>query len=274
MDSYLQSTVETDRFQMDYIKFGHGDRPFVVLPGSMFRPLSFYAAGIADAFASFGDSYTVYALSRRRNLPEKYTVWEMADDTVAALGQLGVRNADIFGASLGGMIALAIAAAYPDVPHGVIVSSALGEQNPVSIRVFDEWLRQAEEEAPKTLVKHAFSQIFSASYCEQNHCALEAFAAETSQQDADRFAREIYACRHFDIGDQSDRIRCHALIVGATGDNTLTGDASVRIAEKIGCQCVLYDGYSHAVYDEAPDFRPQMRKALAAFREEDMHCEK
>ena len=31
------------------------------------------------------------------------------------------------------------------------------------------------------------------------------------------------------------------------------------MAEKIGCEVLVYEGFSHAVYDEAPDYLEQVK---------------
>ena len=38
----------------------------------------------------------------------------------------------------------------------------------------------------------------------------------------------------------------------------------ISSADALGCECVLYDGYSHAVYDEAPDYRTHLKRFFEA----------
>ena len=49
---------------------------------------------------------------------------QMADDTVAALGQLGVEKADFFGYSMGSDVALHIVVRHPDVVRKLVLASA------------------------------------------------------------------------------------------------------------------------------------------------------
>ncbi|MBR6311681.1 MAG: hypothetical protein IKR51_01740 [Oscillospiraceae bacterium] len=43
--------------------------------------------------------------------------------------------------------------------------------------------------------------------------------------------------------------------------------AAVRaVAEGIGCGIYMYEGYSHAVYDEAPDFRGRLKAFFDSVR--------
>jgi len=57
--------------------------------------------------------YRVYVFDRRKDMPAGYTVRRMAEDTLAVMRSLGIFRADLFGASQGGMIALAMAALQP-----------------------------------------------------------------------------------------------------------------------------------------------------------------
>lgn len=49
-------------------------------------------------------------------------------------------------------------------------------------------------------------------------------------------------------------ITCPVYVFAGSKDNTLGVEGSIEIAEKLGCYIKVYDGYSHAVYDELPGF--------------------
>ena len=40
------------------------------------------------------------------------------------------------------------------------------------------------------------------------------------------------------------------------------GQASVEIAEKLGCECFLYEDLGHAAYEEAKDFNERVLRFL------------
>ena len=68
----------------------------------------------------------------------------------------------------------------------------------------------------------------------------------------------VEACVGYDIYAELDRISCPVLVIGDKDDKVLGGAASVEIAEKLGCELYMYDGYGHAVYDEAPDYKQRL----------------
>ena len=108
-------TVRTEGFSMRFFRFGTGDRPFVILPGLSVQSVMGAADAVAAAYADFAERYTVYLFDRREELPEQYSVYRMGLDTAAAMRALGLYDADIFGASQGGMIAQVIAIEAPEL---------------------------------------------------------------------------------------------------------------------------------------------------------------
>jgi pimeloyl-ACP methyl ester carboxylesterase len=73
-------------------------------------------------------------------------------------------------------------------------------------------------------------------------------------KDVQRFIILAKACLTCNTYEILDRIRCPVLVLGGRQDKVVTGEASVEIAEKMGCKIHLYDELGHAVYEEAKDF--------------------
>ena len=89
---------------MDYVKFGRGRKSFVILPGLSIHSVTRYADSIAESYKDFTDDYTVYLFDRAKDIREGYSVRDMAADTAAAMSELHIENADVFGASQGGPV--------------------------------------------------------------------------------------------------------------------------------------------------------------------------
>ena len=108
-------TLNIGDITMDYICFGTGKRILVMLPGlgDGLRTVKGTAVPLAFAYREFCKDFTVYAFSRKNELPEGYTTRDMAKDQAEAMGQLGIPKADILGVSMGGMIAQHLAIDYP-----------------------------------------------------------------------------------------------------------------------------------------------------------------
>ena len=85
MIEYSIQTVKTDRFEMDYLKFGTGARPLVLLPGMSLKSTMGIASMVADSYKIFADDFTVYLFDRKKNFGESYLMEEMAADTAEVL---------------------------------------------------------------------------------------------------------------------------------------------------------------------------------------------
>lgn len=91
---------------------------------------------------------------------------------------------------------------------------------------------------------------------------IEAAKSVTSE-DLRRFAMMTEGMKGFDVMGDLRKIECPVLVIGSKDDGVLCGRASEEIAEALKCEVFMYEGYGHAVYDLAPDYRDRMLKFLA-----------
>ncbi len=252
-------TVRTSRSETEYAVFGEGNRPFIMIPGISLRRILKSASAIESAFRSFTEDYTVYLFDRRNHLPVGWTVSDMAEDLADAMLALGLSDADIYGASQGGMIAQCLAEEHPELVRKAVLAATLSRVNPTAQSVIDGWISAAKEGDIPSLVKLCLSQIYSANSLDRFGEALFRFYRDITPEELERFLRMAEGCLGFDCYDRLSVIRCPVLVVGSRGDRVLTADASLEISRKLSCPCYLYgEEYGHMVFDEAPDFKKRM----------------
>lgn len=70
------------------------------------------------------------------------------------------------------------------------------------------------------------------------------------------------ACLTCDTCDRLTEIRCPVLVLGGGKDRVVSGEASREIAEKLQCECYMYEELSHEAYNEAPDFNRRVLEFL------------
>ena len=87
--------VKTRNGEMDYIRFGTGDRNLIMLPGlgDGLQTVKGTALPMAVMYREFAKDFTVYMFSRIRSLPAGYTTRDMARDQAEAMAQLGIEKA-------------------------------------------------------------------------------------------------------------------------------------------------------------------------------------
>lgn len=251
-------TLKTDRFEMEYFSFGSGKKSFVILPGLSLKPVTLSAQLIAEAYADFAKAYTVYVFDRKKEIQEGYTVFQMAEDTEEAMKSLGIFGADVFGASQGGMIGQCMAIFYPETVYRLMLGSTLSRPSLTSLATVEEWCCLAKKGDAVSLNRSIAEKVYSEAYREKHKEAFSALEHDGTAEEMKRFGILAEACRGFAVYGELSRIRCPVLVLGSKQDKVLGEEASVELAEKLGCECYLYEGYSHAVYDEAPDFRERL----------------
>ncbi len=232
----------------------------VVLPGVSLQSVLLSAPALEQLLGTFTDKHTVYLFDRRREMPEDYDVAAMAEDTARAMAALGLAAAHVYGASQGGMIALVLAARYPELVSRLAVASSICRQNDMSRQVFDGWVRMSEAGEREKLNRLMFSQIYSPEHLQKNREAFDFLARQGTEEEFHRLGIMCRACRTFDAWDEVGNIRCPVWAAGSRRDQVLGWEGSREIAEKTGGQYFLYEGYSHAAYDEAPDFLRRLQK--------------
>ena len=255
-------TVAADDFTMDYFRFGHGDQTLVILPGLSVESVMKFADTVAPAYASFEDRFTVYVFDRRKELPPVYTNRDIARDTAAAIRALGFDRVCLFGASQGGMIAMCIAIEQPDLVSRLILGSTSSHVTDEQFRVIDGWIQLAKAGRTEDLYLAFGKAIYPQQVFEQAKVLLTESARGVTEEDLSRFAILAEGIRGFDVTDQLGKISCPVLVIGSLDDHVLGGEASGKIAEQLkgraDCELYMYDGYGHAVYDLAPDYKERM----------------
>ena len=126
-------TVSLEKGTMDYIRFGTGGRVLIMLPGlgDSLRSVKGAAVPMAVMYREFARKFTVYSFSRIDPMPTGYTIRDMAHDLAQAMEVLDIQRADVFGVSMGGMIAQWLAIDHPEKVDRLILAVTCPEPNPV-----------------------------------------------------------------------------------------------------------------------------------------------
>ena len=251
-------TLTVNGAPMDYIRFGSGAKAFVILAGMSLGGIRGLGEAIADGYRIFAEDYTVYAFDRRRELPENFTAQGMAEDVAGALEQLGVAEADFMGFSLGGMVAQCLAMDHPELVRAAVLCSTACEPNPTSQENFTLWIDAARTGDPAAVNLAFYRRIWTDQALRQYARLLPSLVNSGKPEQCPGFITLSRACLTFDRASELGKIRCPVLVVGTKEDRVFSGEASVSLAEKLGCELALYEGFGHAVCDEAPDFKERI----------------
>ena len=263
---FVIETVETNDFSMDYLKFGHGEKTLVILPGLSVQSVMGSAEAVVQAYQQMTDDFTIYVFDRRKELPAGYSVQDMAEDTAQALRAAGLDRTDLFGASQGGMIAMEIAIRHPELVEKLVLGSTTAGITEEQFPLFESWIRLAKEQDAQALYLSFGEALYPEDVFEQSKDLLIEAAKSVTEEDLQRFIILAEALKGFDITDELSRIACPVLLLGSEDDRVLGADAASKIAEQLkkrpDFELYMYAGYGHAAYDTAPDYKDRILRFL------------
>ena len=257
-------TIKTDAFTMDFFRFGNGNKTLVIIPGVSLQSVMNFADAITESYKLFANDFTIYVMDRRKNLPDSYSVYDMAEDTAKALKILKLNRACIFGASQGGMIAMKIAIEYPELVDSMILGSTAACVTTTQFNIIENWIQLAKAGNATELYLSFGEALYTKSVFEQSRNLLIEASKTVTNEELNRLIIMSEGLKGFDITKDLNKITCPVLVIGATNDRVLGGEASIQIMEylknKPNCELFMYDDYGHAAYDIAPDYRERMLK--------------
>lgn len=255
-------TLKTSKIEIDYACFGYGNKNLILIPGLSLRGVKGAALSLAYMYRIFAKEYRVYVFDKRNNLPNNYTIEDLANDLAYVMEELHIEKADVFGVSQGGMIAQYLAINYPQLVNKLVLGVTASKTNDVIRSVINEWINMAENNEYDNMTRHMLEQLYSDTYLKKYKWLLPIASKLSKPKDFTRFITLAKACLTCNAYERLDEIKCPVLVLGGKKDNIVTGAASIEIAEKLKCEIYMYDNLGHAAYEEATDYNERIFKFL------------
>lgn len=244
--------------QMDYITFGNGTKPLILIQGLSTRNIKGSSLLVAYMYRVFAKDYRVYMFDRRQNIFEGITVDDMALDIANAMDNLGIKNASVFGISQGGMIAQCLAINRPDLVAKLVLGVTLSKNNNTVEAVVKNWIKLTEQENFKQLVLDMADKMYSKEYVKRYKPFMPLLTIWQKPKDAQRFIILTKACLTCNAYEELEKIQCPVFVIGGKEDMVLSGEASQEIAQKLNCKLYMYENLGHSAYEEAKDFNKRI----------------
>lgn len=257
--------VRLDKTEMSYVSFGHGKRALILLPGLSdgLATVNGKALLLAKPYTLFFERYTVYMFSRKNDMPEGYSIRNMANDQAKAMNALGIRSACVMGVSQGGMIAQYLAIDHPDLVEKLVLAVTAPRANEIIRDCIQKWIVFAKTGNHKELMIDTAEKSYSTNYLKKYRKLYPIIGVVGKPSNYDRFLINAKAILEFDDFNKLNRITCPTLIIGGEEDKTVGVQASYEIKEQIvGSELYVYPGLGHAAYEEARDFNERVYRFL------------
>ena len=139
--------VKIDNTEMEYVTFGNGIQPFIIIPGlgDALKTVRGTAVPFSYMYRIYAKYFKVYLFSRKNMIPKDYTIADMADDQAKVLKTLGISDACVMGVSQGGMISMHLAAKYPELVTKLVLANTAPYANDVIKTVVGTWIDKAKQ---------------------------------------------------------------------------------------------------------------------------------
>ena len=242
----------------DYVQFGTGKKTLLMIQGLNTNGIKGASVSLAYMYRIFAREYTVYLFDRREEVYDGITVKDFALDIAEAMDKLGLKNADVFGVSQGGMIAQYLAMERPDLVHKLVLAVTLSRNNEIVQNVVENWITMTKQGAFKALVKDMAEKMYSDAYMKRYQLFMPVLTLLQKPKDVERFLILARACLTCQTYDALEKITCPVFVIGGKQDKVVSGEASEEIAEKLGCKIYMYEKLGHAAYEEAKDFNKRV----------------
>ncbi len=198
--------------------------------------------------------------------PGPYTMPLLAADAAAVIGGLTAGTADVFGVSMGGMVAQHLAALHPDRVSGLVLGCT-GPGGRLAVRADPEDTRLllgGDAKEPGLAYRVACRVLYERRFAETHPEVVEDAVRwrATHPVRPGVFAAQWAAIRHHDSADFLHQIRAPTLVLHGTADRVMPPGNGALLAERIpGARLEWLRGRGHMFFQED---RTRARQLLAA----------
>lgn len=254
-------TVAAGGTEMDYVAFGHGTTPLVMLPGlgDGLKTVAGQAMPLALYYKAFARKFRVYIFSRKRVLKQGYSTKDMAKDQMAALEALGIFHFCLMGVSQGGMVAQHMAIHYPRQVKKLVLAVSISRPNEMFCGVVSRWIRLAEKGEYAALMVDTAEQMYTPQKLKSYRWLYPVLTRWGKPKDFTRFLVQAAACLAHDAYSELGRITCPTMVMGGGQDRVVGREAALEMAKRIGkATLLMYEEFGHAAYEESKEFNQKV----------------
>ena len=246
---------------MDYVTFGTGNQPLVIIPGlgDGLQTVKGMAMPFSITYRILADRYKIYVFSRINELRQGYTTRDMAADVAEAMEVLTITSAYVMGISQGGMIAQWLAADFPERVQKLILAVTTAKPSQLARERIEHWQKLSQSGN----FKHLMLDIAQHSYTQKSYqkwrLLYNVMGIFGRIKDKQRIDIQSVSCLKHDSLDFLEKINCPTLIIGAEKDDVLGVDGSFGLHHHIrGSQLIILSGCGHALYEQNKDFQKRV----------------
>lgn len=252
-----QINIQINHLNVDYVTFGKGNKYLIIIPGvgDALKSVKGLATFYARKYEIFTNDYKVYVISRKNKMPKKYKTSDMAEDIHTLIEHLNINECAVMGISQGGMLAQHLAINYPEIVKKLVLIVTAPEPNAIMTNTINNWLSMIKKKEYKNILTDTALKSFVGKTANKYTKFYNIFYKAISPKSYLKYETMLKACLKHDVTKELKRITADTLIIGAKLDQVLGYEGSILLNNKIkDSKLILYDDYSHGVYDQVDNF--------------------
>ena len=253
MSSTKGITLYFNDKSMDYVTFGKGKQPLVIIPGlgDGLQTVKGKAQLFSLSYRLLAKHYKIYVFSRINELRQGYTTRDMAADVAEAMETLNLDAAYVMGISQGGMIAQWLAVDFSERVQRLILAVTTAKPSQLAKERIEHWQKLSQSGN----FKHLMLDIAQHSYTQKSYQKWRLLYNIMGRlgriKDEKRISIQSQSCLTHDSLGVLKEIQCPTLILGALEDDVIGVKGSKELAKAIsGCQLLILKHSGHALYEE------------------------
>ena len=261
MYSAKNATLSINGKTLDYVTFGKGNQPLVIIPGlgDGLQTVKGMAMLFSITYRKLAERYKIYVFSRINELNQGYTTRDMAADVAEAMETLNLDAAYVMGISQGGMIAQWLAVDFPERVQRLILAVTTAKPSQLARERIEHWQKLSQSGN----FKHLMQDIAQHSYTQKSYqkwrLLYNVMGIFGRIKDKQRIDIQSVSCLKHDSLDFLEKINCPTLIIGAEKDDVLGVDGSLRLHQYIkDSQLTILPECGHALYEQNKDFQKRV----------------
>ena len=261
MSSTKGKTLYFNEKSMDYVTFGKGKQPLVIIPGlgDGLQTVKGKAQLFSLSYRLLAKHYKIYVFSRINELRQGYTTRDMAADVAEAMETLNLDAAYVMGISQGGMIAQWLAVDFPERVQRLILAVTTAKPSQLARERIEHWQKLSQSGN----FKHLMLDIAKHSYTQKSYqkwsLLYNVMGIFGRIKDKQRIDIQSVSCLKHDSLDFLEKINCPTLIIGAEKDDVLGVDSSLGLHQHIkDSQLTILPECGHALYEQNKDFQKRV----------------
>lgn len=252
-------TISFKNKKMKYFKFGKGNKIIIMIPGLSIKSVMESESIIIDEYKILANDFQIYCFDRIDNPTNNYSIKDMALDMIDALNILNIDNVYLLGASQGGMISLEMALINPSIIKKIVIASTTPNVDEEMNNKIKEFINYAINNKINDLV-HSFSKIiYPKDIYNKYFDYLNDLSKTITKNEIDKFIIFAQSLLKFNILDDINKINLPILEFHDKLDELINVEIIDTVKEVMknnsNYKYYIYNGYGHALYDLAPDFK-------------------